>query len=167
MKGDPAPDIWISSGTEPHMLCAAEGRRVPLQAMGLDPLLLYGAGTPLNQLGWVPMQSTGGRIYCRYLAHPSAFYGAQYVWFCPTADPNLRGWVPFYCVGLGSAFYSAGLRPLSISGAGSPVKQWGWVPFYSMGPGALSISGARSPFTLWGWAPFYSSVAGTPFILWD
>ena len=117
---------------------------------GSVPLLIQilGAGSPLNQWGWIPSYSMGlGPLAIDWwedllqilgsLEHPSAFYGAQHVWFCPTADPDLRGWVPFYSVGLG---------PLSSNGAGSPS--------YSMGLGPLSISGARSPFTLWGWPPF-------------
>ena len=123
--------------------------------MGLVPLSISGAGVPFNQWGWVPLQSIGGRIYSIYLAPwstrlPSVtLYGAQHVWFCPTADQDLRGWVPFHYMGrgplllcgVGYPFYSVGLGLLSIRGAGSPFKQWGWVPFplCSVGLGPLAI----------------------------
>ena len=201
--------------------------RVPFQSHGLGPLSLYGAGSPVNLRGWVPFHYMGlgplsisragapftvwGWIpfYCvglgplaidwredllqipGSLEHPSAFYGAQHVWFCPTANPDLRGWVAFYSVGLG---------PLSISGAGSPFIVWGWIPFYCVGLGPLAIDwredllqipgslehpsafyGAQHvwfcPTTdpnLRGWVAFYSvglgplsiSGAGSPFIVW-
>ena len=91
------------------------------------------------------------------LEHPSALYGAQHVWFSPIIDPNLRGWVCFYCVGLDLPFIlqgcgplqSVGLGPLSSNGAGSPFKQWDWVPFYSVGLRPLLFSGAGTPFILW------------------
>ena len=108
--------------------------------------------------GWVPFQSVGlGPLAIDWREdllqilgsseQPSTFYGGYHVWFCPTVDPNLRGWVPFY---------PAAWHPLSISGAGSPFKQRGWVPFYSMGPVPLSIREVGSPFIQWGWDPFYS-----------
>ena len=90
--------------------------------MGLGPLSISGAGSPYTVWGWIPFYCVGlGPLAIDWredllqilgsLEHPSAFYGAQHVWFCPTADPDLRGWVPFYSVGLG---------PLSSNGAGSP-----------------------------------------------
>ena len=133
---------------------------------GSVPLLIQisGAGSPFKQWGWVPSQSVGWiPFYCvglgplaidwredllqipGSLEHPSAFYGAQHVWFCPTADPDLRGWVPFYSVGLG---------PLSSNGAGSPPTLWGWVPFQSVGQGPPLLCGA---------GPLLFSGAGTPF----
>ena len=138
---------------------------VPFQSEGLGPLLLYGAGSPFNEWGWIPLKSTGGRIFqiLGSLEHLSAFYGAQHVWFCRIADSNLRGWVPYYCVGLDPPFIlrgcvpfqSVGLGPLSSNWAGSPSTLWGWVPFYSMGLGPLLLCGGP-PFTQWGWVPFYS-----------
>ena len=103
---------------------------VPFQSMGLGPLSINGAGSPFIIWGWIPFYCVGlGPLAIKWredllqipgsLEHPSAFYGAQHVWFCPTADPDLRGWVPFY---------SAGLGPLSSNGAGSPFNQWGWDP---------------------------------------
>ena len=108
------------------------------------------------------------------MEHLSAFYGAQHVWFCPTADLDLRGWVPFHYMGrgplllcgAGSPFYSAGLGPLSITGAGSPFKQWGWVPFYSMRLSPRSISGAGSPSIIWSWIPVLFCEVGSPFKQW-
>ena len=107
---------------------------VPFSSMGLGPLLLYGAGYPPNQWGRVPLQCSGGRIYCIYLAPWSTrplSMAHSMCGMCRTADPNLTGGV-LLLYGAGSAIYCVGLRPLSISGAGSPFKHWGWVPFSSM-----------------------------------
>ena len=175
---------------------------VPFQPQGLGPLSTSGAGSPFNLRGWIPFYCVGlGPLAIDWrqdllqipgsLEHPSAFYGAQHVWFCPTADPDLRGWVPFYCVGLG---------PPSSNGAGSPSAPWGWVPLQSIGgriycrylapwstrppstahnmcgsvPLLIQISGVGSPFTEWGWVPFQAMGlsplllygAGSPFNQW-
>ena len=120
--------------------------------MGLGPLSISGAGSPYTVWGWVPLQSIGGRIYCRYLAPWST---------CPPSTAHsMCGSVPLL---------------IQISGAGSPFTVWGWVPFSSMGLGPLLLHGAGSPFNPWDWvpfyyvglAPFYSVGLGPCFILWD
>ena len=137
--------------------------------MGLGPLAIDWR----EDLLWIPGS----------LEHPSAFYGAQHVWFCPTADPDLRGWVPFYSVGLG---------PLSSKGAGSPSTPWGWVTSQSVGLGPLAIdwredllqipSSSEHPSAFYGvehvwfcptadpdirgWVPFLLCGAGSPFKQW-
>ena len=170
--------------------------------MGLGTLSINGAGSPFIIWGWIPSYCVGlGPLAIEWredllqipgsLEHPSAFHGAQHVWFCPTADPDLRGWVPFQAMGLG---------PLSISGVGSPFTVWGWVPLQSTGgriycrylapwstrppstvhsmcgsvPLLILISGAGSPFTVWGWVPCHAMGlgplllygAGSPFNQW-
>ena len=111
--------------------------------VGPGPLLISGAGSPFNHWGWVPFLSMGlGPLAIdwredllqipRSLEHPSAFYGAQHVWFCPTADQDLRGWVPFHYMEL---------DPPSILR--------GCVPFQSEGLGPLLFNGAGTPFILW------------------
>ena len=110
---------------------------------GSVPLLIQilGAGSPYTVWGWIPFYCVGlGPLAIDWredllqipgsLEHPSAFYGAQHVWFCPNADPDLRGWVPFQAMGLG---------PLLLHGAGSPFNQWDWVPFYFVGLGPCFI----------------------------
>ena len=118
--------------------------------MGLGPLSLYGAGSPINQWGWVPFHYMGlGPRPINGSGSPFIIWG--WVPF------NQWGWVPFQSMGLG---------PLSINGAGSPFSTWGWVPFQSMGLGPLSINGAGSPFIIWGWIPSYCVGLGLLAIEW-
>ena len=162
--------------------------------MGLRPVSIGGASSPFNQWGVFPFHSLELRplvidwredlmhIPCS-LAHPPAFYGTQHVWFCPTTDLDLRGWlpvhyieglVPFYCVGLHPPstvrtwvpFQSEGLGPLPSNGVGSPSTLWGRVPFQSVGLGPLSLHRVASPFYSAGLGPLSIKDAEAPLNQW-
>ena len=137
---------WVpfqSQGLGPR---SSNGAGSPFKQWGWIPLLFCGAGSPCTVWGWMPLNCVGlGPLAINWredllqipssLEHLSTFYGAQHVWFCPTADPDLRGWVPVHCVGLG---------PLSSNGAGSPLNQWGRIPLYCVGLDPLLLCGAGS-----------------------
>ena len=128
--------------------------------MGLGHLVLHGAGSPCPLWNWVPSINGSGSpfpvwgwipFYCMRLGplaidwledrlqirgspeRPSAFDGAQHLWHSLNANPDLRGCVPFYCVGL---------RPLSSNGAESLSTLSCWVLFQSVGVGPLFLCGA-------------------------
>ena len=74
------------------LLIRISGAGSPFCSVGLGPLSSNGAGSPSTPWGWVTSQSVGlGPLAIDWredllqipssLEHPSAFYGAQHVWF--------------------------------------------------------------------------------------
>ena len=137
----------------------------------------------MNQRGWVPFHSMGlGPLAIawredllqkpRSLGHPSAFYGTKHVWFCPTADQDLKAPRRPISVKLGtpsrSILVDTGAPKRSIlvqlEGAGGPI-------LVIFGPPSRPLSAPGRPSFanfghFWGWVPLLFCGAGSPFIQW-
>ena len=90
--------------------------QIPFQSVGLVPLSISGAGSPSALRDWVPLQSTSGRIYCKYLAP------------CRTRPPSKA-----------QSMCGSVLLPIHILGARSPFIDCSVVPFYYLGLDPPSI----------------------------